>query len=59
VPEPYGGADKPLSDAALDTKYLGLATPQIGEDKARSSLAMAWDLAKLADVRALAEAVAG
>ncbi|WP_158742636.1 MmgE/PrpD family protein [Acidisphaera sp. L21] len=59
VPEPYGGADKPLSDAALDTKFLGLAIPQIGEAKSRVALGMLWGVETLPDVTDLAEALAG
>jgi 2-methylcitrate dehydratase PrpD len=39
-----GDPDLPLSDSELDAKYLELAVPVIGEDKARTLLARLWKL---------------
>jgi 2-methylcitrate dehydratase PrpD len=39
-----GDPDLPLSDAELDAKYLELAVPVIGQDKARKLLATLWKL---------------
>ena len=59
VPEPYGAASNPLSDPVLDAKFTDLAAPRIGGDRARAGLAMLWRTEALADVRGLAEALAG
>jgi 2-methylcitrate dehydratase PrpD len=39
-----GDPDQPFSDAELDAKYLELAAPVIGEQKARALLARLWKL---------------
>jgi len=59
VPEPYGAASKPLSDEALDTKFLDLASPRLGDARARTALAMLWQVDSLPDIAPLAEALAG
>jgi 2-methylcitrate dehydratase PrpD len=59
VPEPYGAASRPLTDAALEEKFLGLAAPVIGEARAREGLAQLWKIEELADIRPLAELLAG
>lgn len=59
VPEPYGAASKPLTDEALEEKFLGLAIPVIGEARARAALAQLWKVDELADIRPLAELLAG
>jgi len=43
-PTRVGDPDAPLSDAQLDEKYLELAVPVIGEDKARAMLEKLWKL---------------
>ena len=43
-PTRKGDPDLPLSDAELEAKYLELAGPVIGDDKARSLLARLWKL---------------
>jgi 2-methylcitrate dehydratase PrpD len=43
-PTRKGDPDLPLSDAELEAKYLELAGPVIGEDKARALLARLWRL---------------
>jgi 2-methylcitrate dehydratase PrpD len=43
-PTRIGDPDAPLSDAQLDGKYLELAVPVIGEDKARALLQKLWKL---------------
>jgi 2-methylcitrate dehydratase PrpD len=43
-PTRIGDPDAPLSDAQLDEKYLELAIPVIGEEKARQELARLWQL---------------
>ncbi len=43
-PTRIGDPDAPLSDAQLDGKYLELAVPVIGEDKAKALLQRLWKL---------------
>ena len=43
-PTRIGDPDAPLSDAQLDAKYLELAVPVIGEDKAKALLQKLWKL---------------
>ncbi len=59
VPEPYGAASNPLTDAALEQKFLGLAAPVIGEARARAGLEQLWRIDDLADIRPVAELLAG
>ncbi|MES2185220.1 MAG: MmgE/PrpD family protein [Pseudomonadota bacterium] len=53
-----GTVDNPMSDAALQTKFLANATPAIGEARARQVCDTVWSLDKLADVRQLIEVCA-
>jgi 2-methylcitrate dehydratase PrpD len=48
-----GTAENPLSDAALERKFVGNATQVMGEDRARAIARHAWTLDELADVRDL------
>jgi hypothetical protein len=43
-PTRIGDPDAPLSDRALEEKYLELATPVIGEAKAKEVLTRLWRL---------------
>jgi len=43
-PTRKGDPDLPLSDAELEGKYLELASPVLGEDRARTLLARLWKL---------------
>ncbi|SDB47298.1 MmgE/PrpD family protein [Belnapia rosea] len=58
VPEPYGAASNPLTDAALEEKFLGLAEPVLGAARARDALAQLWRIEEVADIRPLAELLA-
>ncbi len=58
VPEPYGAASNPLSDAALEAKFLDLAAPRIGQDSAAAGLRALWQVETLLDMRSLAEGLA-
>lgn len=58
VPEPYGSAANPLTDAALEEKFLRLAGPVIGESRAREALAQLSAIEELIDIRPLAEMLA-
>jgi 2-methylcitrate dehydratase PrpD len=48
-----GTADNPISDAAIEAKFLANATPAIGAERARKASALMWSLDKVADVREL------
>lgn len=48
-----GTADNPMSDAAIEAKFLANAAPVIGEDKAKRAAAYVGSLEKQADVREL------
>jgi 2-methylcitrate dehydratase PrpD len=48
-----GTVGNPMSDAALEAKFLANATPVIGEDRARQIAASAWTLEALNDAREL------
>jgi 2-methylcitrate dehydratase PrpD len=58
VPEPYGAASNPLTDEALEEKFLGLAAPVLGEARAREALSMLWTVDELPSVAHLAELLA-
>ena len=59
VPEPYGAASNPLSDAALETKFMDLATPRIGGERARAGLDRLWTLETLPEIASVVTAIAG
>jgi 2-methylcitrate dehydratase PrpD len=48
-----GTAENPLSDAALERKFVGNAMQVMGEDRARAIARHAWTLDELGDVRDL------
>jgi 2-methylcitrate dehydratase PrpD len=51
-PTRIGDPDAPLSDAQLDAKYLELATPVLGEAKAKDLLGRLWRLEAQQSLRA-------
>jgi 2-methylcitrate dehydratase PrpD len=53
-----GTVDNPMSDAALQTKFLANAAAAIGDAKARQVCEMVWTLDKIGDVRQLIEVCA-
>jgi 2-methylcitrate dehydratase PrpD len=53
-----GTADNPMSDAAIEAKFLANATPVIGADRAKRACEMVWSLERQPDVRALIALVA-
>lgn len=53
-----GTVDNPMSDAALETKFLANATPAIGEARARQVRDLVGSLDRLQDVRRLIEVCA-
>ena len=50
---PSGTVDNPMSDRAIENKFLANAAPVVGDERARQIAATAWKLDKLGDVRAL------
>jgi 2-methylcitrate dehydratase PrpD len=53
-----GTTDNPMSDAAIEAKFLANATPAIGGERARKACELVWSLDKCADVRELIALVA-
>ena len=49
-PTRIGDPDAPLSDAQLEAKYLELAGPVLGEERARNLLARLWKLEQLKEI---------
>jgi 2-methylcitrate dehydratase PrpD len=45
-----GTADNPMSDAAIEAKFLANATPAIGPERARRTCERVWSLEKIPDV---------
>jgi 2-methylcitrate dehydratase PrpD len=48
-----GTTDNPMSDAAIEAKFLANAAPAIGAGRARRASELVWSLDKIADVREL------
>jgi 2-methylcitrate dehydratase PrpD len=48
-----GTAENPMSDAAIEAKFLANATPVIGPERADRARDLVWALDKLLDVRDL------
>jgi 2-methylcitrate dehydratase PrpD len=48
-----GTTDNPMSDAAIEAKFLANAAPTIGTEQARKACELVWSLDKVADVREL------
>ncbi|MBM3537788.1 MAG: MmgE/PrpD family protein [Alphaproteobacteria bacterium] len=46
-----GTVANPMSDAALETKFMGNAVPVLGSERARKVVDLAWRLDTLADIR--------
>jgi 2-methylcitrate dehydratase PrpD len=53
-----GTADNPMSDAAIEAKFLANATPVIGAGNARHAAALVWALEQLPDMRELITLIA-
>ena len=53
VPEPYGAASNPLSDAALKAKFIGLATKRVGQLRALEAFDLLWNIETLANLEPL------
>jgi 2-methylcitrate dehydratase PrpD len=48
-----GTTDNPMSDAAIEAKFLANAAPVIGDAQAREACARVWSLDRVADMREL------
>ncbi len=48
-----GTADNPMSDAAIEAKFLANATPTIGTERAQRACELVWSLETIPDVREL------
>jgi 2-methylcitrate dehydratase PrpD len=53
IPHASGTAANPMSDAAIEAKFLANATPVIGAERARSVCDRVWALEQEADMRGL------
>jgi 2-methylcitrate dehydratase PrpD len=53
IPHAGGTAANPMSDAAIEAKFLANATPAIGPDRAARARDLVWSLAKVPDMREL------
>jgi 2-methylcitrate dehydratase PrpD len=58
IPHASGTVGNPMSDAAIEAKFLGNATPVLGAARARQVAELAWRLETLADMRDLTRACA-
>ena len=54
-----GTTDNPMSDAAMEKKFLENAEPAVGQAKARDIVSLVWDFDRLDDVRKLTALCAG
>ena len=53
IPHASGTAANPMSDAAIEAKFLANATPVIGAERAKRACAFVWSLERQPDVREL------
>jgi 2-methylcitrate dehydratase PrpD len=53
IPHASGTAENPMSDAAIEAKFLANAAPVIGAERAGRARDLVWSLEKLADMREL------
>jgi 2-methylcitrate dehydratase PrpD len=53
-----GSAANPMTDAGLERKFIDLASPVVGSDRARALAAQSWGITGLADAGALCRAAA-
>ncbi|MBI4277499.1 MAG: MmgE/PrpD family protein [Armatimonadetes bacterium] len=51
VPHAWGSPPRPISDADLERKFVHLAGPVLGDDRARGVAALVWRLESVGDVR--------
>ncbi len=53
IPHAGGTAENPMSDAAIEAKFLANATPVIGAERAERARDLVWSLEQQRDMRAL------
>jgi 2-methylcitrate dehydratase PrpD len=53
IPHASGTAENPMSDAAIEAKFLANAAPVIGPERAGRARDLVWGLEKVADMREL------
>ena len=53
IPHASGQINNPMSDRAIENKFLANTVPVVGEERARQIAAMVWKLEALGDVRDL------
>ncbi len=53
IPHASGTVDNPMSDAAIEAKFIANATPALGAERARRAADLVWSLEKVADMREL------
>jgi len=53
IPHASGTADNPMSDGAIEAKFMANAQPVIGADRARQAAEFVWSLEKQPDARRL------
>jgi 2-methylcitrate dehydratase PrpD len=53
IPHASGTADNPMSDVAIEAKFLANAAPVVGAERARRACERVWSLEKAADVQEL------
>lgn len=58
VPHASGTVANPMTDAAIEGKFIANATPAIGAGNARKVAGMVWQLEKITDLRELAALLA-
>jgi 2-methylcitrate dehydratase PrpD len=58
IPHDSGTVDNPMSDQAIEAKFLANATPILGADGARRFADMCWALEQIDDANKLADALA-
>ncbi len=56
VKHAIGSVDRPMSDADLEAKFRGLASPVLAKPQIERLIALCWDVAKLGNVADLARA---
>ena len=53
IPVPLGDVDRPLSDEALESKFMAMSEPALGAARSRKALELIQNLEQLSDVRQL------
>jgi hypothetical protein len=54
-----GSIENPMSDDAIETKFIANASPVVGAERAQKIAALVWRLDTVTDVRSVVELCAG